>query len=61
MTIRKIVEQYGLPVFVVTKNKSYPQILIHTSVDNGWLVDYNGNKDHFVSDSELDDYDTIGT
>lgn len=50
-----------MTMFVVTKNKSYPQILIHTSVDNGWLVDYNGNKDHFVSDSELDDYDTIGT
>lgn len=60
MTIAEIVSQCGLPVKVMMKGRdlvSYPAFTVHTAVSGGWLVDYIGHKDYFISDEpHLKDY-----
>lgn len=59
MTIQQLVEKHGLPITVRVKDKpSYPEFTVHTEVYDGWLVDYESTKNHFIVNTpHLDDYE----
>jgi len=58
VTISQLVEKFGLPVKI--KAEHYPAFTVREPIEDGWLVESESGKTHFVSAlPALDDYEKV--